>query len=195
MVCQSRKKGYITNSLGLIKPASVISTLWSLHHISSGCPTTLAWSPHHSSLVSCPFRPSCQHLMESVGKRAASLETRVPPHSIPHPNPFDLYRVHGGPVQRVREQLRLARGDLLDQALDVLALLLCVGALDGRQARGAVYHTLEVLVVIAVVQWHQLALAGSLVCLLVVEFVKDAVHSELLAFDGHVGLAGAASGS
>ena len=97
------------------------------------------------------------------------------------------HRVYCGPVERVVEKLRLARGDLLDQALDVLALLLHVSSLAPTQPEAVQ----PLALVVVVVEWHQLPLLRALVGLIVVEAVEDAVL-KFLALD-HVGLTGAAS--
>lgn len=100
------------------------------------------------------------------------------------------HRVHHGPVQRISEQLRFCGRNLLDQALDVFALLLRVGALYVGQA-GAVNP--EALVVI-VVQRHQLPLPRLLICFFVVKLVEDAVHRQLLPL-ACIGLTGTSCGT
>lgn len=103
------------------------------------------------------------------------------------------YRVHHGPVQGVGEELGPGCGDLLDQALNVLPLLLrvdaalCTGDLSAVQA--------EALVVVAIVQRHQLPLAWLLVGLFVVKLVEDALHSAQLLPLVAAELTGTASGA
>lgn len=104
-----------------------------------------------------------------------------------------LYRVHHGPVQRVGEELRPGRRDLLDQTLYVLAFLLRVDAPFGSRDFSTVQS--QTLVVVAVVQRDQLPFARLLIGLFVVKFVEDAFHGGQLLPLPSAELAGTVGGA
>lgn len=92
---------------------------------------------------------------------------------------YYFYRIDHSPIQRVREKLRPGGGNLLDKALDVLPLLLCV---DAAALGGGNFCPVEsqTLVIVTVVQGNQLPFAGLLVRFFVVKLVEDAVHRRQL---------------
>lgn len=110
------------------------------------------------------------------------LQTEMPPHRVDH-----------GPVQRIGEELRPGRGDLLDKALYVLAFLLCVDATFGPWDFRPIQP--QALVVIAVVQRDKFPLARLLVGLLVVELVEDTFPGRQLLPLSHAELAGTVGGT